>query len=308
MKEKGGSVMEFLQLRYFECVAHYNSVSKAAEKLHISQPALSNSLKRMEAELGRELFERSNKKMTLTEFGSYYLTVAQRILELHNESKLMAAGKKRLNHISVGLYFYDDQFLNAIINYQQLNPDISFDIYCSTLSNAFPVSGYDFIIGKSDCVLPNFHCQPFKRLKSNDYYVVMPRTHYLANKSSICFQDLEGEPLTFLTDESGNYEFIYQHCILHGLIPKVVLSTNSAAVKLLMMRCGTTLGFIPSNWYNEYVCEGNLKVLPLEGHKSDMNPSLFWTDETLESAHKKEFFAYCQRMLLQSGTTPEQYR
>lgn len=296
--------MEFLQLRYFECVAHYSSVSKAAEKLHISQPALSNSIKRMEAELGKELFERSNKKMKLTEFGSYYLTVTQRMLELVNESKLVAAGKKQLNRISVGLHFYDDQFINAVTNYQQLNPDVSFDIFCSTLSNAFPSSGYDFIIGKSDVVLPDFHRTPFKRMKSDDYYVVMPRTHRLASKASISFQDLDGEPLTFLTDEDGNYEFIYQHCILHGLIPKVVLSTNSAAVKLLMMRCGTTLGFIPGNWYNEYVSESNLKVIPLEGHKSDMNPSLYWTDAAMESPYKRAFFDYCKLTLLQSGAGP----
>ncbi|MBP3311967.1 MAG: LysR family transcriptional regulator [Butyricicoccus sp.] len=54
--------MELLRLRYFEYVAKYESITKAAEELHISQPSLSNSIIRLEKEFGAPLFERKNRK------------------------------------------------------------------------------------------------------------------------------------------------------------------------------------------------------------------------------------------------------
>lgn len=65
--------MELQQLRYFVRVAQVESISKAAKSLHISQPALSKSIMRLEQELGCDLFDRTGKRIHLNEKGREFL-------------------------------------------------------------------------------------------------------------------------------------------------------------------------------------------------------------------------------------------
>ena len=64
--------MELLQLRYFCTVAHYQSVTRAAAELMISQPALSKSLRNLETELGVKLFDRTGRGIQLNSTGNYF--------------------------------------------------------------------------------------------------------------------------------------------------------------------------------------------------------------------------------------------
>ena len=86
---KEGSIgMELLQLYYFERIAKYQSMSKAAEELHVSQPSLSSCISRLETELGTRLFDRNGRKLVLNSYGRYFLNKTQQILELVNECKM----------------------------------------------------------------------------------------------------------------------------------------------------------------------------------------------------------------------------
>ena len=74
--------MELRVLQYFLTVAREQSISAAANALHLSQPTLSRQLKEMEEELGKTLFLRGNRKITLTEEGMILRKRAQEIMEL----------------------------------------------------------------------------------------------------------------------------------------------------------------------------------------------------------------------------------
>lgn len=79
--------MELRVLQYFLAVAREQSISGAAEYLHLSQPTLSRQLKDLEEELGKQLFIRGNRKITLTEEGMILRKRAQEILELVNKTE-----------------------------------------------------------------------------------------------------------------------------------------------------------------------------------------------------------------------------
>lgn len=78
--------MDLRQLEQFDEIARLGTVSAAAQSLHISQPALSRSIARLEAELGVELFERQGRKMTLSRAGRASLEYVRSIL---HEERLM---------------------------------------------------------------------------------------------------------------------------------------------------------------------------------------------------------------------------
>ena len=74
--------MELRVLQYFLAVAQENSISGAAEFLHLSQPTLSRQLKELEEELGKQLFIRGNRGITLTEEGMILRKRAEEVIEL----------------------------------------------------------------------------------------------------------------------------------------------------------------------------------------------------------------------------------
>ncbi|MGN0508868.1 MAG: LysR family transcriptional regulator, partial [Ruminococcus sp.] len=74
--------MEIRVLKYFLAVAREQSISAAADSLFLSQPTLSRQLKELEEELGKQLFIRGNRKITLTEEGVLLRKRAEEIMEL----------------------------------------------------------------------------------------------------------------------------------------------------------------------------------------------------------------------------------
>ena len=100
-----GHNMELRVLRYFVTVAEELNITKAAEKLNISQPPLSNQIKNLEDELGTQLFVRGKRHLQLTEPGQLLYRYAKEILSLSertsNEIRLM--GKGMNGTVSIGL-------------------------------------------------------------------------------------------------------------------------------------------------------------------------------------------------------------
>ena len=76
--------IEIKDLRYMSAIARHEGISKAADELYISQPALSGYLKNLETRLGVPLFQRIGKRMVLTYFGECFLKEGNEILLRHN--------------------------------------------------------------------------------------------------------------------------------------------------------------------------------------------------------------------------------
>ena len=79
--------MELRVLRYFLAVAREESITAAADSLHVTQPTLSKQLKELEDELGKQLFIRGNRKITLTEEGLFLRKRAQEIVDLTDKTE-----------------------------------------------------------------------------------------------------------------------------------------------------------------------------------------------------------------------------
>ncbi|KKB25355.1 LysR family transcriptional regulator [Staphylococcus carnosus] len=78
--------MKIIQLEYFLAVVRYNSFTKAAQFLHISQPSLTTSIKKMEADLGYPLFIRTTKELKITEKGIQFYKYAQSLVETYHKT------------------------------------------------------------------------------------------------------------------------------------------------------------------------------------------------------------------------------
>ena len=122
--------MEIQQFRYFLTAARYENLTKAAEELHIAQPALSQSVKRLETELGVSLFDRKNPRIELNEQGKLLkkrlIPLMESIDNLKDElweSVYSSEGTIYLNFLSAS-----NLITNCIISYRAQKPDVQFQV------------------------------------------------------------------------------------------------------------------------------------------------------------------------------------
>lgn len=186
--------MDIKQLEQIIAVVECKTLSAASEKLYISQPALTKSIKRLEEELGFELFERVGKKLLINENGRIVYDTACRILITLNQMKQtlnqnMTANKKIVNlctnapaiiryYIPIFLEKYPDYIINAdLISQEDVTINILNNHTYDVIIVGFPLSGEG---------ISNYH------VFSDDIIVHVPQNSHLAKKSYLLPEDLDG--------------------------------------------------------------------------------------------------------------------
>ncbi len=196
----GGDNVELRVLQYFLAVTREQSISGAAESLHLSQPTLSRQLKDMEDELGKQLLIRGNRKVTLTEEGMILRKRAEEILELVKkaEEEISQTDDIIAGDITIGAGETDGiRFLTrAAQKLQKEYPLVHFHIISGdgiTVTENLDKGLIDFglIFGEVDESKYEYINVPYQ----DTWGVLMRRDCPLAKKKSVSAKDLEGLPL-----------------------------------------------------------------------------------------------------------------
>lgn len=192
--------MEFRVLQYFLAVTREQSISGAAEALHLSQPTLSRQLKDMEEELGKQLFIRSNRKITLTEEGMILRKRAEEITELvkkaHDEISL--SDENIAGDISIGAGETDGvrYLARGAQAIQKEHPLVHFHIVSgdkTTVLEDLDKGLIDFALLFGEIDSSRYEC--LKLPCTDAFGVLMRRDDPLAEKAVITPEDLWDKPL-----------------------------------------------------------------------------------------------------------------
>lgn len=204
--------MELRVLQYFLAVTREQSISGAAESLHLSQPTLSRQLKDMEEELGKQLMIRGNRRITLTEEGMILRKRAEEIMELVKkaEDEISLSDDIIAGNITIGAGETDGiRFLaKAAKELQKKYPLIHLDIFSgdkTTINEELDRGLIDFglVFGKIDTSKYEYIEVPYKDI----WGVLMRRDSPLAQKKSITVEDLIDKPLIISRQAFQNHEF-----------------------------------------------------------------------------------------------------
>ena len=192
-------MFEFIQLEQLLAIDKYKTLSKAAEELLISQPALSRSMQRLEEELQVTLFTRQKNKITFNENGKLALEYARKIVNSSLEMKEHLQAFDKSNHtISIGSCA-PAPIWNLTPEVSRLFPDMKIQSDMKSLDEL--VDGlinnkYQIIITTDEMNLPDIISRKYCE---EHLYISLPPAHPLAGHKSLTLNDLNGQSILILS-------------------------------------------------------------------------------------------------------------
>ena len=198
-------------LQYFLAVAREESITRAAERLRMTQPPLSRQLKDLEDELGKQLLIRGSKKVTLTEDGMLLRKRAEELVDLMKKTKAeLTSSNENINgdiHIGCGETEAISFLAQAAWNLQQKHPLIHYHIYSGDAERVMErldkgLIDFGLLVGPVDVNKYDYIRLPLK----DRWGVLMRKDSPLAEKESITAEDLWDKPLIISHQTSINSE------------------------------------------------------------------------------------------------------
>ena len=260
--------MDLTALRIFLTVAEERSFSRAAAKVHRTQPAVSQAVKRLEEELGEQLFDRSSKSGTLTDAGRVLQNYGQRLVRLAEEaeSAMRELRDLRRGRVLIGA---NEAAIHTLLplmaRFRQKVPDIAVDV------RRVPARQIAVEVQQGSLDFGALTFRPAEEgllevvVGSDELVLLMPPSHPLSKRRQVTMEEVAGEPVVAHNDPSPARErvlrlFEEQQISLNMVIALPSLDGIKRAgelklgVALLPRRCAIT-----------EIASGRLVAVPVAG-------------------------------------------
>lgn len=275
--------MELRQLRYFVTVAETSHFGRAAERLHIAQPALSQSIRHLEAELGTSLFIRTTRQVALTPAGEYLLGEAHRLLETLDGSirgvRRVAEGRK--GQLRIG--FTGTAGLSHLPRVAKALQRTLAGVVLEVVSDLLTVAQCDLLrAGKLDIAVlrPPVRGEGIavRVIEREPLIVALPAGHSLAKREIVAIRQLCNQPfIGYAGKDSVVDAAVLRSCWASGFAPRVEHESSGTAVQLALVSGGLGVAVVPAS----------ARALPLAGvvfrDLADAEPvelALAWQQDT----------------------------
>ncbi len=247
--------MELEQLRQLVEVERCGTISAAAEELHITQPSLSRSIRRLERDLGQDLFDRGHNSVALNDAGRLALTHAKRILAdvrlMRNDFDDLSKRERTLRIASVApaptwrlTALLVERFPGTI-----LGPELMGE---AAVQEALANRDCDLAIVRRPIALPTVRSVT---LMTEDLYASIPAGNPLAGRPSVSFEELDGQPFLLYKDIGSWRDIVNEH-----LASSRIVVMEDREVFMQMLRTSELLAFTSSAPENTGDLEGRLRV------------------------------------------------
>lgn len=239
--------MDIKHLQYFIEVTNFNSFSRAADHLFITQPTISKMIKNLEEELGVALFDRSRKQVTLTDAGKIILEQAKQIdkafKNLETELDNLLGLKK--GHIRIGLppIFDAHLFLKIMGSFHDKYPKITFEIV-EEGSKKIEEDVNKNLLDVGVIVLPTKEDMfDFFSFKEENINLIIHSSHPLANREEVNLAELANESFILLNKEFVLNDLIISSCNAAGFYPHTIseCSQQSFIEEMVASKLGISL-------------------------------------------------------------------
>lgn len=296
--------MNIEHLKTFKELARLGSFSEAAKKLHVSQPAVSFQVQRLEQELGVQLIDRSQRTAALTEAGKRLLQFAEAVEEqrekLQHDLERMQdeiTGELRIAASTIpGEYILP----GMLAKFKKIHPAVMIQVDVS--DSIAVINGVrDNIYEAGFCgVAPEGKDLAYFKIASDEIVLLVPAEHPFAVKAEIALAELEGEPFIFREATSGTQRSLENLFGKAGfdydkLKPQLVLGSTQAVI--MAVASGAGMAFV-SSLAIKNGCSLSVKQVPVRGLRMDRDFYYIYRREKTASRVYEEFRNFVQTAYL----------
>lgn len=240
--------MDLRQLEYFQMVSKLHSITRAAEQLHVSQSTVTLAIQKLEDSLDIQLFDRSQKQLSLTAEGQVFLQSVSDILNRLQDATAEIQKYRQLQRGTIrfgvppmiGSFLFPEILAEFTVLYPQLQ--------LSIIEESSSVLRQLLERGELDLAIVNLY-QPSLLLETlpittEEIVACLPLTHPMAGSPVINIQDLQNEPFILFKEGAYNRQIILEECKRHGFMPNILLSSDQIeTIKGLVIK-GVGISFL----------------------------------------------------------------
>ena len=260
--------MDLSALRVFLAVAHERSFSRAAAKVHLTQPAVSQAVRRLEDELGEQLFDRSSKQGTLTEAGRMLLNYGERLVRLAEETESAVRDLRDLRRGRVLIGANEaavHTLLPLLVTFRERFPDIAIDV------RRVPARQIAVEVkqGSLDFGALTFHPSEGDLLEvtvgTDELVLLVPPSHQLASRRQVAMEDVGREAVVAHNDPSPARERVLRLFEDHHIPLRMVIALPSldGIKRAVELKLGVAL--LPRRCAITEIASGRLVAVPVTG-------------------------------------------
>ncbi|MGQ9677533.1 MAG: LysR substrate-binding domain-containing protein [Chloroflexota bacterium] len=293
--------MNLNQMQTFLEVARTGSVTQAARLMGVSQPAITQQIRRLETELGVPLLDRGEDRLTLTEAGEEFRRFAERVVADYREllRRLPAQGGVLRGTLRLGASTIPGEFVvpRIVAGFKELHPNVQvsvaiFDtaeVVGRLLDGEFEVGFVGAEAGAPGLVV--------SKLTEDILVLVVPPAHPFARRESVRFEELTDQPLILREVGSGTMRSLARALAERGLeLPhdNVIMRLGSSQAVASAVAAGLGIGFV-SSFTAMAESPGRLVPVSLEGLNVKRNLYYLYRQASSRNRVEEEFLAFLQR-------------
>ncbi|HZG56167.1 LysR family transcriptional regulator [Paenibacillus sp.] len=243
--------MDLRQLAYAVQIYHDKNFSRAAEKLHIAQPSLSQQLAKLEKELGVTLFHRTTNAVEPTHAGELFVQKAQRILDLARqlENEMNDISNLRKGKLVVGTLPITGSHILPIVlpEFARRHPGIEISLVEDTSANLEQLTSsgaVDLSLLSLPIEEPTLDYRPYA---TEEIRLAVPATHALAGaEEPVPVASLAEEAFVVLKKGQGFRQIAQDICAEAGFSPRIVFESSNIETVMSLVAAGMGVAFVPS--------------------------------------------------------------
>ncbi|MBU5245604.1 LysR family transcriptional regulator [Bacillus halotolerans] len=241
--------MEWEQLEYFQTLARIQHVTKAAETLSITQPALSRSIVRLENYLGVPLFDRQGRSITLNKYGERFLKRVDSIIKEFTEGKEEIQSLLQPDQGEVSLGFLHTLGTTIVPNligaFKDQYPNVHFQLnqsHSNQLLDKLKSGELDL------CLLASFPVESnimWKPLWKEELFLFLPKKHVLATRKDITLNEIANEPFVLMKEGFAlrvTIDHIFEQV---NITPNIVFEGEEATTIAGFVAAGLGVSILP---------------------------------------------------------------
>lgn len=284
--------MDLRQIRYFVTIAKEGQITRAAQKLNMAQPPLSQQLRQMEEELNTTLLERNGRNLELTEAGRILRHKGELLLQQFAETvkEVKETGEGLRGILSIGTVISSLSLLPPrIVQFQAKYPEVTYKIErgdTSSLSNLLINREIELAIVRLPVDRDQFSVL---RLPDEPYVLLAPEDWY-GTETSLSMEQLEHVPLLLLhrTSIRGVFEIIVNECRRVGFEPNIIAECADPTILISLVAAGVGATILSKSTLSLFPLK-NIKIIELENCSIQSEAAVIWLKDRYLSKAAQRF-------------------